>query len=96
MSDLWVWLFIGAGVALGLWVMHEMRPKLNDQLVCPHCHSKGTVYVGPAQRKRGISGGKATGALLTGGFSLLLVGLSRKQLFTHLSCTRCGMEWDVE
>jgi hypothetical protein len=43
--------------------------------------------------KRGISGGKATGAVLTGGVSMLATGLSRKEAATKATCGNCGSRW---
>lgn len=47
--------------------------------ICPHCQTKGFVRTMPVKRKKGISGAKATGALLTAGVSILATGLSRKE-----------------
>jgi hypothetical protein len=41
------------------------------------------------ERKRGIGGGKATGAVLTGGLSTLATGLSQKQWMTKAHCDNC-------
>jgi hypothetical protein len=65
------------------------------RIVCPHCATAGQVTVRLAVRKKGVSGGKATGALLTGGASMLLTGLSRKEPARELHCGNCGMTWDV-
>lgn len=65
------------------------------EMVCPHCQTKGSVLVSKARRKSGLSGGKATGAVLTGGVSVLATGLSRKQSVQACQCTNCGMKWDV-
>jgi hypothetical protein len=46
------------------------------------------------KRKKGISGGKAVGALLTGGLSILATGLSRKEKSTQAHCDNCGATWD--
>ena len=62
-------------------------------MVCPHCQTKGSVTVKRVRIKGGVSGGKATGALLTGGLSLLATGLSRKQDVTEASCSNCGAVW---
>jgi hypothetical protein len=43
--------------------------------------------------KQGISGGKATGAVLTMGVSMLATGLSRKQKVTKANCKNCASEW---
>lgn len=67
----------------------------NEHLVCPHCDTKGVVKVRQVVRKKGISGGKATGAVLTGGVSMLGTGLSRKQHVSEMTCTNCGTIWDV-
>jgi hypothetical protein len=40
---------------------------LNPALICPHCQTKELVRTKHVERKAGISGAKATGALLTGG-----------------------------
>lgn len=68
--------------------------RINPEIICPHCQSKGTVRTKQEKRKSGISGGKATAGLLTGGLSLLAVGLSRKQQVTQLYCGTCNMTWD--
>ena len=54
-----------------------------------------SVKVSSAVRKRGISGGKATGAVMTGGLSMLATGLSRKERVNALHCDNCGMTWDA-
>lgn len=65
------------------------------QIVCPHCLHRGRVRATPTKRKRGISGGKATGALLTGGASMFVTGLSRKEHITEMHCSNCSVKWDV-
>jgi hypothetical protein len=62
-------------------------------MVCPHCRTRGGVTTAKQRVKRGVSGGKATGAILTAGFSLLAVGLSRMEKVTKAKCTNCGSEW---
>lgn len=63
-------------------------------LVCPHCQTKGQIHAIPKKRKKGISGAKATGAILTFGFSMLATGLSRKETLTQAHCDNCDMTWD--
>ncbi len=46
--------------------------------------------------KRGVSGGKATGALITGGLSIFATGLSRKQDVVEARCSNRGMSWQSE
>jgi len=67
----------------------------NDVLICPHCQIRGFIQTKQVKRKKGISGAKATGALLTGGLSILATGLSKKDTCTQVHCGRCGMTWDV-
>lgn len=75
----------------------HLAPDTGDQhIVCPHCKTKGTVVRRNATVKRGISGGKATGALLTGGVSMLFTGLSRKQKVQQAMCTFCQTSWTIE
>lgn len=68
--------------------------SLNTKLVCPHCQSKNCVRTKSVDRKKGISGGKAVGAVLTLGWSILAVGLSRKEHLTQAHCDNCNSTWD--
>lgn len=68
---------------------------INPQLVCPHCGKAGHVRAKAAKAKQGISGGKATGAVLTGGISILATGLSRKQRVTACRCDNCLTGWQI-
>jgi hypothetical protein len=65
----------------------------NSAMICPHCQTKGSVSAVPTRRKVGVSGEKATAALLTGGLSLLATGLSRKESVTDALCSHCGARW---
>ncbi len=66
---------------------------LHLKMVCPHCQKQGTVRTKKVLRKKGLSGAKATGALLTGGLSVLATGLSRKEDETQAHCDECGSTW---
>jgi hypothetical protein len=83
---------IVAGVLVGLF---GPRPAPDLALRCPHCGVRGQVTVTPVVRKKGISGGKATAALLTGGTSMLATGLSRKEPAVRMTCGSCGTTWHV-
>ena len=48
----------------------------------------------PIVKKVGISGGKATAALLTAGISTLATGLSRKEKLTQAHCENCDSTWN--
>jgi hypothetical protein len=63
------------------------------QLTCPHCKSVGTVSQKMKKQKQGISGGKATAAVMTGGLSLFATGLSRKNKVTEMHCSACKVTW---
>lgn len=65
----------------------------SSQMVCPHCGKRGTVKTKKVTRKAGVSGGKATAAVLTGGLSLLATGLSRKENLTQAQCSNCKNTW---
>lgn len=67
--------------------------SLSTEIVCPHCGKKGCVATKRAKAKKGISGAKATGALLTVGLSILATGLSRKEWVTDAKCKNCGSQW---
>ena len=68
-------------------------PRGDAAIVCPHCGVKGKVRTKHDKAKVGVSGGKATGAVLTLGFSILGTGLSRKQRITRARCGNCHAEW---
>jgi hypothetical protein len=46
-------------------------------------------------RALGVSGGNLTGAILTGGLSMLGTGLSRKERLTERTCSYCRTVWHV-
>jgi hypothetical protein len=78
----------------GFWI-GKCYCTLKENVICPHCQEKGQVYSGSGQEKQGISGGKATAALLTGGISLLGTGLSRNGMVTKAFCKNCEMKWQI-
>ena len=65
----------------------------NRSMICPHCGERGRVTTSRGKQKSGISGGKATAAIFTGGTSLLFTGLSRKHKVTKCHCHKCGARW---
>lgn len=67
----------------------------SQHILCPHCHSSGTVTTWSERRKSGLSGAKATGAILTGGISLLVTGLSNSESQMKARCSHCGVSWWV-
>ncbi len=73
--------------------LEALHGALNLALVCPHCQARGGVHTRSISRKAGLSGGKATAAVLTGGVSLLATGLSRKERTTEAYCKHCGSIW---
>lgn len=71
----------------------ETWGEKNPAMVCPHCQKSNCVRTKFVSRKKGISGGKATGAILTGGISLLATGLSRSEYDTQAHCDSCRNTW---
>jgi hypothetical protein len=71
----------------------RVPPPSSGLLVCPQCQTRGQVKLQLVKQKKGISGGKATGAVLTGGLSILATGLSRKEEVTEAHCNACGSTW---
>jgi hypothetical protein len=67
--------------------------KLNEKIVCPHCQKRGCVATKQVKVNTGISGAKATAAILTDGWSLPFTGLSRKASVTGALCKNCGSKW---
>jgi hypothetical protein len=69
--------------------------KQMSMLKCPHCGTTGSVRANQTTVKSGISGAKATAAILTSGASLPVTGLSSKHKATQLTCHFCKMTWTV-
>lgn len=75
---------------------HERGKKAADAMVfCPYCHEQGGITTYRGKARKGISGGKATAAIMTLGLSLVVAGLSRKESTTLAYCGWCRMEWYV-
>jgi len=72
----------------------KKQGAVNPEYICPHCQKKGFVHTKAVKKKQGISGAKATGAVLTLGLSMLATGLSRKEELTQAHCNNCGSTWD--
>lgn len=81
---------------MGYWDdVHEITyGPVRPEMICPHCQVKGKVRTTPTKRKRGLSGGKVVGGLLTAGISILATGLSRKEQVTQAHCDNCSATWD--
>ena len=71
----------------------QQQQSLNQNMICPHCNTKGSVTTKKVKRKQGISGGKAVAAIFTCGISMIGTGLSRKNTVTEASCTNCNSIW---
>ncbi len=71
----------------------DAKAEADSRLVCPHCQQAGHVTTKQVKAKQGISGGKAAGAVLTAGLSVLATGLSRKQHVTKATCGNCRSSW---
>lgn len=96
------WLAWGVGAAVVLTLAFKaldaiLSPDGDNipSLLCPHCNTKGNVYRKAVKESDGISGGKATGAILTGGTSLWLTGLSKQYEAAKLRCKSCDSRWAV-
>ena len=80
-------------LASGTPSLDDVFGPVNPQMICPHCSTTGDVRTKSVTQKKGISGGKATAALMTAGVSLLATGLSRKETNTQAHCTNCKNTW---
>ena len=69
------------------------KSEQDARIICPHCQRRGDVRTESVTMKKGIDGGKATAALLTGGATMLATGLSRKENLTKATCRNCGSSW---
>lgn len=66
---------------------------INPEMVCPHCQVKGKVRAKRVDRKAGVSGTKASAAVLTGGASVIVTGLSQSEEVTEAACDNCQSRW---
>lgn len=73
--------------------LDRLHGPRKPMVVCPHCQTRGQVRLKTAKRKKGVSGGKATAAILTVGLSVVAVGLSRKEGGTEAHCANCDSQW---
>lgn len=73
--------------------MVEVFGLVSPEMVCPHCQKRGLVRKKPVRLKKGVSGAKATAAIMTAGFSMLATGLSRKEDLTQAHCGNCDSTW---
>lgn len=87
--------FVGAGI-----LYHNLTKDCakvggagDIYMSCKNCGANATVSTEQVKRKKGISGGKATAAILTNGVSVGVVGLSRKEQETKASCSKCKSVW---
>ncbi len=67
--------------------------EVNAAMLCPHCGERGLIRTKKVLAKKGISGGKATAAVLTGGISVIGTGLSRNEVETKAHCDFCKNDW---
>jgi hypothetical protein len=89
---IYCFVFFNADEAKQLRMAHG---PINKQIECQLCHHVGLVHVHKGAEKQGISGGKATGAILTGGMSLLATGLSRTGEVVICWCGNCKMQFKL-
>jgi hypothetical protein len=68
---------------------------LSPHVMCPHCQTKGQMLLERAAVKQGISGAKMTGALLTGGASILATALYGTQWVQKATCLNCQTAWSI-
>lgn len=88
--------FAKAAAQMGLQPTRDSGSATDSSaLVCPHCQTRGRVTSRQVKQKKGISGGKLTGAVLTAGISMLGTGLSRKEKVTEMKCGKCKTTWTV-
>jgi hypothetical protein len=64
-----------------------------EGLRCPRCQAIGTVRTKDMEEKARVSRAKAITALRTGGLSVLVVGLARRESRRQARCDACGTLW---
>lgn len=74
-------------------ISYAAHGSVSEKIVCSQCGEKGYVHTRKVSKKAGVSGGKATAALLTIGLSLFVTGLSRSEKLTKAYCGNCESQW---
>ena len=74
-------------------IAQQQFGAINSAMMCPHCQIKGKIRTKKITKKTGVSGSKAAAAVVTGGLSVLAVGLARKEASTQAHCDNCGNDW---
>lgn len=65
------------------------------KIVCPHCQTAGHVTFREVKRKKRVTATRLLGAAVTAGGSLAVTGVSKKGYVNEMSCSNCGVTWDV-
>ena len=65
------------------------------QIVCQFCQEQGCVTARKVPRVKRKTATRIVGGIATMGGSLALTGVSKKGVVIELSCSNCGMSWDV-
>lgn len=89
------WGMVGAAMKRSA-EQRQAREEGQKKIKCQFCQETGFVTIAIVPRKKGISGTKATGAVLTGGMSVILTGLSQRGQVAQLTCSNCSMVSYVE
>jgi transcription elongation factor Elf1 len=87
---------LGQGYPAAAKLSEELEPshgRRAGRINCPHCGAEKSVTTSKVKRRNGLHGGKVAGALLTGGASMFVTGLSNKEWATHAHCRSCGADW---
>lgn len=95
-------LLVLAGLAIGGYLAVKLNAARGEdasrgaeKIRCPHCGEVGHVTGSSQVRAKGISGGKAAGAVATGGLSVFALGLSKNERVRQLECSNCNSRWDT-
>jgi hypothetical protein len=76
----------------------EDEPGAGDtEIICPHCRSQGLVTTKRVKIKvKGVSKGRVATAVVLSPITLLMTGISRKQVVTRATCGNCHTTWTIQ
>lgn len=69
--------------------------EAHKKIVCQFCQETGHVTVQRFKKDKRLSATRTLTGMATLGASAMVVGVTKKGWVTRLSCSNCGMTWDV-
>lgn len=73
----------------------DEEAEAQAKIVCQFCHEAGHVTVRRFKKDKRLSATRLVGGIATAGGSWAVAGVTKKGWITRLTCSNCGMTWDL-